>query len=138
MQLGDLSIALDGLVKEEVCKMTGKEQYEFGDLSVELDSRVKRTVADFCGKEEYVPGDLSREVASRVSNRVTEFTGKGECTERRSNATDVPPRAVGVEIRVGPLPPRQTSLATSQRRLRNGELRGFRMWLARKSTSSAI
>jgi len=46
-------IASDGLsdcVPHQVCKMTGKEKYEFGDLSTVLDTRVKRTVADFCGK----------------------------------------------------------------------------------------
>ena len=44
------SDSLSDSVPYQVCKMTGKEKYEFGDLSIVLDTRVKRTVADFCGK----------------------------------------------------------------------------------------
>ena len=72
-------MALDEIAKSEVCKMTGKEDYEFGDLSKELDSRVKTSVAAYCGKEEYQVGDLSREVDRRVKQQVIAFTGKGEC-----------------------------------------------------------
>ncbi|OLP74456.1 hypothetical protein AK812_SmicGene45999, partial [Symbiodinium microadriaticum] len=51
-ELGDLTLALDKIVKDEVCKVTGKDpgEYEMGDLSKEVDRRVKVVVADFCGK----------------------------------------------------------------------------------------
>jgi hypothetical protein len=41
-QLGDLTLALDELSKELVCKLTGKASYEFGDLSIVIDTRSAR------------------------------------------------------------------------------------------------
>ena len=41
-QLGDLTLALDELSKELVCKLTGKTSYEFGDLSIVIDTRCAR------------------------------------------------------------------------------------------------
>ena len=38
-QLGDLTLALDELSKEFVCKLTGKTSYELGDLSIVIDTR---------------------------------------------------------------------------------------------------
>ena len=51
--MGDLSLAIDAMVKDEVCKLTGKDEYEAGDLSVEIDTRVKAAAAKFAGKETY-------------------------------------------------------------------------------------
>ena len=76
LQLGDLSVVLDDKVKELVCEMSGKEEYEFGDLSVEIDKRVKDSVASYCGKENYEFGDLSKEFAKRTKEGVANFTGK--------------------------------------------------------------
>jgi len=61
MQLGDLSVVLDDKVKELVCELSGKDEYEFGDLSTEIDKKVKESVASFCGKDKYEFGDLSKE-----------------------------------------------------------------------------
>lgn len=69
---------LDDKVKELVCEMSGKDEYEFGDLSVEIDKRVKESVADFCGKDTYEFGDLSKEVAKRAKQGVLAYTGKGD------------------------------------------------------------
>ena len=40
------TLALDEMAKEEVKKLTGKDDYQAGDLSIELDKRVKASVAD--------------------------------------------------------------------------------------------
>ena len=60
-QLGDLSVVLDDKVKELVCELSGKDEYEFGDLSIQIDKKVKESVASFCGKDKYEFGDLSKE-----------------------------------------------------------------------------
>lgn len=48
-------------MKELVCELSGKDEYEFGDLSIQIDKRVKESVASFCGKDKYEFGDLSKE-----------------------------------------------------------------------------
>jgi hypothetical protein len=69
---------LDDKVKELVCQLSGKEEYEFGDLSVQIDVRTKKLVAGFCGKEDYEFGDLSRELSKRTKEGVANYTGKSE------------------------------------------------------------
>jgi hypothetical protein len=76
--LGDLSVVLDDKVKELVCQLSGKDEYEFGDLSVQIDIRSKEMVAKFCGKEKYEFGDLSKEVAKRTKESVLNITGKSD------------------------------------------------------------
>jgi hypothetical protein len=44
--LGDLSVVLDDKVKELVCQLSGKDEYEFGDLSVQIDIRAKEMVRE--------------------------------------------------------------------------------------------
>ncbi len=78
VKLGDLSVVLDDKVKELVCKLSGKDEYEFGDLSVQIDIRSKKLVAEFCGKEDYEFGDLSRELARRTREGVLNYTGKSD------------------------------------------------------------
>ena len=91
---------MDALVKDEVCKMTGKDSYEAGDLSVEIDARVKVAAARFAGKETYEvqrhthsphgtarthpqadfpqAGDLTREISKRAKASAIEFTGRSD------------------------------------------------------------
>lgn len=76
--MGDLSVVLDDKVKELVCEMSGKDDYEFGDLSVEIDKRVKQSVAEYCGKDTYEFGDLSKELAKRTKAGVLSYTGKSD------------------------------------------------------------
>ena len=78
VQLGDMSVVLDDKIKELVCEMSGKDDYEFGDLSVELDKRMKQSVANFCGKDSYEFGDLSKEIAKRTQQGVLAYTGKSD------------------------------------------------------------
>lgn len=63
-------------MKELVCEMSGKDQYEFGDLSIEIDKKVKESVAQFCGEETYEFGMLSKELAKRMKSGVANYTGK--------------------------------------------------------------
>ena len=76
--MGDLSVVLDDKVKELVCQLSGKDEYEFGDLSVQIDIRAKEMVAKFCGKEKYEFGDLSKEVAKRTKEGVLNITGESD------------------------------------------------------------
>ena len=63
-------------MKELVCEMSGKDNYEFGDLSIEIDKKVKESVAQFCGEEKYEFGMLSKELAKRMKSGVESYTGK--------------------------------------------------------------
>jgi hypothetical protein len=53
MQFGDISKKLDQRAKNDVSKLTGKQDYKFGDLSRWADSQVKEKVINFTGKDNY-------------------------------------------------------------------------------------
>ena len=100
-QLGDLSIVIDNMVKEEVCTPTGEEDdfphphlnpnhspHPNPDHSPHPDQVCKLT-----GKDDYVAGDLSTEIDARV---------KAAAAKHARTGGDAPPYCEGRARRAGP------------------------------------
>ena len=60
---------LDARIKQEVANLTNKEEYQFGDLTAAVDAMIKSEVEKLTGKP-YEFGDLSRELDKRLLGAV--------------------------------------------------------------------
>lgn len=94
-QLGDLSIVIDNMVKEEVCTPIGEDghvpnpnSHPNPDHNPHPDQVCKLT-----GKDDYVAGDLSTEIDARV---------KAAAAKHARTGGDAPPCCEGRPRRAGP------------------------------------
>ena len=110
-ELGDLSIVIDNMVKEEVCTLTGKDEHIPNPNPSPKPSPgpnpnsnpnpnpnpnhnpTPNQVCKLTGKDDYVAGDLSTEIDARVKAAAAKYAGAGR---------DAPPCCEGRPRRPGP------------------------------------